>query len=160
MFSKKKRLNYLNFRENALKMKPEQMKMNIEKSNVVYSVLVDCFVDNDVVTLRCNLNGSVSRYRPSLKNDIGLGQKFQDISELGIELCAKCTNVLSSFNIVKKDEMFLMDPTADKNYHLYLLTTKGVYGHIFDLSKMDCEKKEMITIFEMIDKIMTLSNEK
>lgn len=66
---------YLGFREQAFSINAEDINIDLENSEQVFAIVVDIPISENIATLFCSIDGTVSMYYSNGKFDIGLGEK-------------------------------------------------------------------------------------
>ncbi|HEY5535047.1 MAG TPA: hypothetical protein VIL99_08965 [Ignavibacteria bacterium] len=107
---------YLGFREQAFSINAEDINIDLENSEQVFAIVVDIPISENIATLFCSIDGTVSMYYSNGKFDIGLGEK-EVVRKAAVSLLISSGQCLPFVNLY---ENHIIDHSAMQVFMFFL----------------------------------------
>jgi len=140
---------YLELRNQAFIITPEQLKLELDNDNDIYGIVMDWNMGNAIATVISFKTGDASVYLSTGQAFIG-GYAHETIIDAAKQFVIVGEKYLS---IATKTEN--KEPTNEKKVDFYFLTKSGRYFIEEDLVKIDNNTSDLLELFEAGNQVIT-----
>ena len=127
---------YLGLRNQALKIKPSDLHLNLTSNDQVYAAIVDIPINDKFATLCCVFDGTVSLYYSNGGSLLGLGQRYDTVSKSSGSLLISAGQTIP-FLQYACDVSVVFDGKA----HVFLLVRDGIFQETINMAHIETEEK-------------------
>ena len=142
--------SYDDLRKQALNIKPDDIGLILDNNEQVYGAIVDIPAENEMVTLVCIFDGTVSLYFSNGGGALGLGQKYEEIRQAGVSFLFSAGQTIPYLSQTAD-----FDKSKNEKTSVCLLVRDGIYKAQFDMSKTENAEKHIQYLNFLIQNVLS-----
>lgn len=127
---------YLGLRNQALKIKPYDLHLDVTSNDQVYAAIVDIPINDKIATLCCVFDGTVSLYYCNGGGLLGLGQRYDTVRKSSGSLLISAGQTIPFLQYA-----YDVSVVRDGKAHVFLLVRDGIFQETIDMNHIDTEEK-------------------